>query len=171
MALRDSALGSSDLERKPSSPLLVISLQNSLTVFKTCCGAPNCEMNQQCSFSWLPELWIFFYFLIIFFSKFKNDSLVFDFTNMRSLLQRDVLCKNTYAYCLGSRTVSPVVVQMNDLANVFESSTRTWRDWCARRCPSGYGPNRCCPCRCCPSRSYPSNCGGCRARCCPSRSC
>ena len=60
--------------------------------------------------------------------------------------------------------------KMNDLANVFQSSTRTWKDWCSRRCPSGYGPNRCCPCRCCPSRSYPSNCGGCRARCCPSRS-
>ena len=60
---------------------------------------------------------------------------------MRSLWQRDVLCKNTYAYCLGSRTVSPVVVQMNDLANVLESSTRTWRDWCSRRCLSGYGPN------------------------------
>ena len=102
---------------------------------------------------------ILLFFDNILFSKFKNDSSVFDFTNMRSLWQRDVLCKNTYAYCLGSRTISPVVVQMNDLANVFESFTRTWRDWCSRRCPSGNGPNRCCPCRCCPSRSYPSNCG------------
>ena len=45
----------------------VIFLSYCLTVFKKCCGAPDCERNQQCSFSWLPELWIFFYFLIIFF--------------------------------------------------------------------------------------------------------
>ena len=36
---------------------------------------------------------ILLFFDNILFAKFKNDSSVFDFTNMRSLWQRDVLCK------------------------------------------------------------------------------